>query len=70
MRCLLSMVFLTFNSVLLKRCHDCALKHAHYEQLGARRSLAADIEEATGCGGNAANTDGGMEGKKSKRMCT
>eukprot|EP00439_Symbiodinium_sp_Y106_P056703 s2676_g7.t5 len=27
------------------KCHGCALKHAHYEQLGARRSLAADIED-------------------------
>ncbi|CAE7540048.1 unnamed protein product [Symbiodinium natans] len=27
------------------KCHDCALKHQHYEQLGARRSLAADIED-------------------------
>lgn len=27
------------------KCHGCALKHTHYEQLGARRSLAADIED-------------------------
>ncbi|CAE7042178.1 SKI2 [Symbiodinium sp. CCMP2592] len=27
------------------KCHGCALKNAHYEQLGARRSLAADIED-------------------------